>query len=600
MLFSKKGISAKIIPLMIILIIFPVIYSANTHAAAKDDYFFDVSILSDSTSENEVLANLLAQELRRIRINSQIISHPSGTFEAAVTSKAFDVVIVDIDWPNNDVDPTYMFAENGAVNYWGIDTIMSGGQENEDYLLEGKLETDESQRISIYHEWQENLMDNILPVIPIFNSITTYVSWDNLNGWDHEEGIIASLPYMDWSGKHHLDQNQSVFVDYTDEWDILNPLFVEDDFFASLVAEPLIRLDKNNEPEGVLAKSWSFNTNQTILTINLRDDVYWQPDVDEVYTNELFDADDVIFSIQMYQNVSTIGSFYKWIKMINRENDTTIHLYIDGDPDTYGLQPYAPTLYDLAKLMLPEHYLNVSVEDDGLPNTTNDNWGTYGLRGLGTGMYFFKSYSEGVESIFSRNDNWWGSTPAGYVEVLEIGEYKVRFLAELETKMLEFQAGRLDVFKDYYTYMDEYDGSTYQKQTKTDFDVTYLGFNMKSELCPNIGEQTLCEDGTMSKGLAVRKAIAHMVDKSIQQGMMEIELDIIESPFSNKFGSYIYNEITTYATNLEKAKEFMLKAGYDPSTIASPGFSFLGTLITTFIVAATTTITVIRRNRRQR
>ena len=69
---------------------------------------------------------------------------------------------------------------------------------------------------------------------------------------------------------------------------------------------------------------------------------------------------------------------------------------------------------------------------------------------------------------------------------------------------------------------------------------------------------------------------------------------------SNKFGSYINSEITTYVANIEKAKEFMLKAGYDPSTLAAPGFSFLGAFVTTFIVAATTSIIIIRRNMRKR
>jgi len=86
---------------------------------------------------------------------------------------------------------------------------------------------------------------------------------------------------MEWSSLHTGQDNKSVFVDYTDEWNQLNPLFVEDDFFVSLVSEPLLRINKNGDAEPILAESWSFNTNKTILTINLRDNIIWQPDKDQ-------------------------------------------------------------------------------------------------------------------------------------------------------------------------------------------------------------------------------------------------------------------------------------------------------------------------------
>lgn len=573
---------------LLLFLMFSIIFTAESQAASNDQYFFKIRILVNNESDVESIASLLAQDLRRIRIDSTLYSYPKGAFESAVLSRQFDMVLIDMVWPNTDVDPTYFFSENGSANYWGINSQIPFGQENEDFMIAGKTEVNETNRIAIYHNWQENLIANVLPIIPIYNKVTTYISWNTLDGWDHEEGIIASLPFMEWSSLHTGQTNQSVFVDYTDNWYQLNPLFVEDNFYISLISEPLLRVNKNGDAEPILAESWSFNTNKTILTINLRDNIIWQPDVDQIYTSEQLTVDDIIFSIQMYNKVSTIGTFYNWIVDMVKENDLQLKLIIDGDKNTPGLQPYAPALNELDKLILPEHYLNVSLNIYGLPDITSTNWITYGSTGLGTGMYYLKKYTDGVEGIFGRNDNWWGIRPDAFNDDLDIAEYKVRFLADLTTKLLEFNKGALDIFKDYYKYMTQFNVAPYQKQTRAEYDITYIGFNMQSLFCPEIGEETLCEDETMTKGLAVRKAIAYMVDKITIADQLDAVVSVIDSPFSNKFGYYIKSDITKYTSNLDQAKYYMLKAGYDPATLISSGFDIPMTIASLLVVGAIT------------
>ncbi|GAI95505.1 unnamed protein product, partial [marine sediment metagenome] len=261
----------------------------------------------------------------------------------------------------------------------------------------------------------------------------------------------------------------------------------------------------NNLEESEIGVKWKEEFSQTL---NLREDVTWQPDIDQLYLDEPFDADDVLFSIKMYQEVSSVGTFFKWIDQIEKVDNSTVQINIDGNSTQPGLQPYVPALSDLTKLMLPEHYLNVDVVD-GIPDTSHENWRDYGENCLGTGMYFLKSYSEGVESTFNSNLDWWGSIPLGD---LHIAKYIVRFRDDLNVKMLEFESGKLDIFKDYRTYMTDFDGVTFQKQTRDEYDVTYFGYNLQSDYCPALIDQTLTEDETMTKGLAVRKAIAHMID----------------------------------------------------------------------------------------
>lgn len=598
---TRRKKSIILVALISTIILFSAIASVNIQAASKDDYFFRVRILSRSDYETEHLANLIAQELQRIRIDSLIYPYPGGVFEAAVISKEFDIVLIDVDWPGFDVNPTYVFSEGGSANYWGLDNEIAFQDFSEQKMHEGIVETNLTLREGIYHDWQENLMANVLPVIPMFNKITTYVSHDNLLGWEHEEGIVYSLPYMEWSGLHTGQTNTSIFVDYINpnDWDILNPLFIDDEFFVSLIAEPLIRINKNKIPEGVLAESWTFNSNQTILTINLREDITWQPDIDQMYLAEPFDADDVLFSIKMYQEVSTVGTFFKWIDQIEKISNYKVQINVDGNSTQPGLQPYAPALSDLSKLILPEHYLNVSVDGEGIPDTSHENWLNYGENCLGTGMYYLKSYSDGVESIFNSNLDWWGSTPQGYNEDLDMAEYRVRFLVDLNVKGLEFESGKLDIFKDYRTYMTDYASAPFQKQTRDEYDVIYFGYNLQSDYCPELIDQTLTEDETMTKGLAVRKAIAHMIDKNIMLDMLDVEVEIIETPLSNKFGTFVKSDATKYLANHDLAKYYMFKAGFDPSSLLNPGLTPLQ-VFASIIMLSVITVPFIRKRSKKK
>ncbi|NPE08511.1 MAG: hypothetical protein GNW80_09555 [Asgard group archaeon] len=179
---TKRKKSIILVALISTIILFSAIASVKIQAASQDDFFFRVRILSRSDSEIDHLAILIAQELKRIRIDSIIYPYPSGVFEAAVLSKEFDIVLIDVDWPGFDVNPTYVFSEEGSANYWGLDNEIAFQDFSEQKMLEGLAETNTTLREGIYHDWQENLMVNVLPVIPMFNKITTYVSHDNLLG----------------------------------------------------------------------------------------------------------------------------------------------------------------------------------------------------------------------------------------------------------------------------------------------------------------------------------------------------------------------------------------------------------------------------------
>jgi hypothetical protein len=563
--------------------------SSSMNAIPSNNAFFKVRILCRSDDHTKSIINILAQDLMTIRIESYLTPQTQGAFESFLASGQYDLVFVELNWFTKDIDPRIYFSEKGAGNYWGLDSTQPGVPLNEELLDQGVISTLETNRYNNYSEWQLNLLENILPVYPIYNKITSYLSWLELEGWDHQKGIIASLPDMEWTAPHKGQDNVSVFNDYMNFWPItLNPLFYEDDFVSSLFAEPLIRYDYNLEPTGVLAKNWSYNENKTILRLNLRENVYWQEDVDGLYQNESFTVDDVVFSINMYKELSTWGTFFNWIDHYEIIDDYTIDLFIDGNENLPENQPFAPALPSLTKLIIPEHYLNVSVDSSGIPDTSHDNWVIYGEEGLGTGMYYLKEYNEGVQGSFSVNPNWWGSTPSGYNKNLSILQYNIRILNDIQAKRLEFQTGDLDVFHDYQlSYDNDYDQALYQKQSRTSNIVGFIGFNIQSIATPEMGDPVLCEGANISKGLAIRKAMAYLFDKSKIIDLLDIEAQVTHTPFPKLFDDYKDENIQYYKNDLDIAKDYIYLAGFDPSTFKSSSFQywmFLWTILFMFIV----------------
>ncbi|RLI62969.1 MAG: hypothetical protein DRO63_08945, partial [Candidatus Gerdarchaeota archaeon] len=107
-----KRKSTLVLAILTVLLVSTLI-TISSQAIPSEGYFFRVTILS--TSDDQSIANYLAQELRRIRIDSKIVTHPQGAFESAVVSREFDIVYIDMDWPSKDVDPTVLFSKDGSA-----------------------------------------------------------------------------------------------------------------------------------------------------------------------------------------------------------------------------------------------------------------------------------------------------------------------------------------------------------------------------------------------------------------------------------------------------------------------------------------------------
>ncbi|MHA1212207.1 MAG: hypothetical protein ACTSSH_07080, partial [Candidatus Heimdallarchaeota archaeon] len=78
-MFSRRKVKTlAIVSILYFTMSLSVIFTAEVQAAPSDAYFFKLRILYQSNSDSSNVANLLAQELRRIRIDSTLLSYPGG------------------------------------------------------------------------------------------------------------------------------------------------------------------------------------------------------------------------------------------------------------------------------------------------------------------------------------------------------------------------------------------------------------------------------------------------------------------------------------------------------------------------------------------
>lgn len=102
---------------------------------------------------------------------------------------------------------------------------------------------------------------------------------------------------------------------------------------------------------------------------------------------------------------------------------------------------------------------------------------------------------------------------------------------------------------------------------------------------------------TLTRGLALRKAISYAVDRDeINQVIHRGEYTITDWPIYPKMGIWCNPNIIRYNHDLDKAREYMYYAGYDVGyTPTTPGFTLIITLSSLLAVASVTFVIIKKR-----
>ncbi|MBN1328600.1 MAG: hypothetical protein JXA54_03915, partial [Candidatus Heimdallarchaeota archaeon] len=324
--------------------------------------------------------------------------------------------------------------------------------------------------------------------------------------------------------------------------------------------------------------------NDTTIEIEIREGIKWQSDPDEIYTNEYLDVNDVYFTLYSWKYVSNDYNRWDWIKDMEIVDQYTMIIYVDGDPSTPENDAYAPSLPALATRILPEHYLNQTQEGDGVtPDILHPSWNTYATAAFGTGPFKITSFTEGVETILTLREDYWGLNETitndpnlNWEERWGFGaqfatngltQQRIRIIPDRQTAILEFEAGKIDIES-----VTDLTNKRYEMQTNPNFKVqsdlsfafAFVGFNMR-ENRQHIGSQVAApNDPEITIGLAVRKAICYAIDRVEMNNVIHAgEYQIVHWPIYPKMGIWCNPDIIQYNYNLNKAKEYMQIAGFD-------------------------------------
>jgi len=591
------------------------------------DPFFTLVAKTNGGGVRPDYLNFLKQHLARIGINVDVIVQDWPTFVGELVAfRDFDVCYVALTGGGADPDMTGVYDENGSLNLFGYDTSMDYDEElgtgiNEWYMKQGNLimPPDSEDRVQHYWEWEQYLMDKINPLLPTFAPRSYVANWAELEGYNFTDGVLQSWGKMYWSDSHTGQTSTDELVVTDAAWSDLNPLFQDDtssSYISSCTMDPLIWYDADLSVFPHLAESYTM-INDTHLRITCREGIKWGADPDGFFTNEYFDAEDVYFTLYAWAHVSNDQQLYDWIEDMKILDPQTIDIFIDGDPSTPENDPYAPFLPSISLRIMPEHYLNQSQLADGVtPDITHPSWNKFATNCFGTGLFEISDFTEGVETVLSLRTDCWRldetvtNDPAldwvnrfGFDATWDaqgMDTHRVRIIPDQQTALLEFEAGKVDIegVTAFPEKRDDYVvDPRFEVQSDTTFYFGFFGYNMR-EVRENIGSREVAPgDPSLTVGLCIRKAISYAVDRvEINNVIHRGEYVITDHPIYQKQGIWCNPNIIRYNHDLDKAREYMTKAGFDLGwTPTTPGFSLLITLASLMAVASATFLIIKKR-----
>lgn len=533
--------------------------------------------------------NLISNSLAQIGIKTEVsIFEPWSWFIPIILLRNTDLSIVEFPSTPGYSDPDYtgVYDENGSINVFGYHTSMDwnktlGTGTNEWYLDQGVLimPPNSEERRQHYWEWEDYQMDKLLLSQPLFNSKSYVQTWDTLIGYNYSKGLIQSWGDMQWSGPHLGQVNTSEFVIGDVTWTNLNPLFQENSssrFISDAILDPLFWLESDCSIQPHLATNLEM-LNDTHARIHLREGIKWQTDPDGNFTNEYFDAEDVYFTLYSWNEISNQHYFYDWIDDMKIIDKYTIDVFIDGDPNTRENEPYVQFLNDMVINILPEHYLNQTNLPDGNPDINHPSWSIFSNNCFGTGLFHINEFKESDETILGLYNNcWWLNntiTSDSNLQWLQRFGSFTNHLQKLRIKILKteeinfkYLSGMLDISPELDAPPTEsIDHQTHRKRTHS---MSFLTYNVR-EVRPVLGNREPCvKDPSISKGLAVRKAISYAINRvEINNIVHGGEYYITDYPIKEAMSFWCNPNIIRYDYDLEKAKYYMELAGGIQTTV---------------------------------
>lgn len=582
-------LSRKIASVLVLILIFisPITF-LPTKVESKKDYFFTLVAKTNTDGNRPDYLNFLRQYLERIGINLRIINLEWPIFlNEVLLFHDYDVMFIGLAPLSDDPDMLYVFNDQNAYNTFGYDRTMDWNETLKNgmcqwYLEQGRLimPSNSEERVKHYWDWEQYLMDKIVPMLPTFTATGYNGYWSNLIGYNTSEGLEKCWGKMSWDGLHPGQNSEEEICLSGSSWLTLNPLFAAEGDSTRIIGatmDPLVYLELDKQCYPHLATDFEM-LNDTHVRFHLREGIKWQIDPEGLYPDEYFDARDVYFTYYVWKNLSPHQYLFNFIEDMKIVDPYTFDFYIDGDPSTLENELFAPFLYYLGMNILPEHYLNQTQLIDGVtPNMGHKSWQYFSVNCFGTGLFKFVSYIDGVETNLELFDDCWylddsvDKTDMDFEN--RFGNYssglrklKIREIYYQTSAFAEFLGGKIDILSFSYENALEIEGNeNFILNSYPSSIFSFYGFNLREDR-EIVGNREPCsfDNPNISKGLAVRKAIAYAINRVEMNNVIHGgRFGIWDYPIFPNMGIWCNPNIIRYNHDLEMARYYMGIAGYD-------------------------------------
>ncbi len=566
------------------------------------------------------IALYIADYLEDIGINVKVIVEPwdSNFSNNFPFTHDFDLALVSTTGVGETPDWRPYYKEGFSLDLIGYDFNMFGLKYdipycnlNEKMLDEGIEIMDFPERQQHYYAWQELIMDQIIPLFPLFYNPSYEATWANTLGYESRWGIVDCLPYMSFNSLHEgqvsMDQ-----LNIESSWQDLNPIYrpvlqldYDNTRILDLIHEPMIQWSPEQIPiKTGLIHDW-IKIDDCHYKFFLRDNVYWNPSynvtdrndgsapLDTIPTGELMIglkdgeysdgsnqqvmAKDVVFTLLTIGSpiasfvpdyMQTISDIY-----VDPSDPLAFHLHIDGDPETSKLEPFADIWTRLMERVIPEFFLNSTdptesyslggVKTVGLyPGIYfTPQWQSYSTSAFGCGKYMLDYNVFNSKSVFQRSPYWFGVGAIDGTEDMTpfVQTINAHVFLDPSVELAEFNSGRLD-----WTNLDQFpidrrimeDDSRFNVTTAPHPNFSYMVFNLRRPVIGGAWNYALKDGYTLS--CYIRKAICYAIDREqMNEEIFNGERIIAHSVIYPYTEYYYYDDIIKYERNLETANDWL-------------------------------------------
>lgn len=284
--------------------------------------------------------------------------------------------------------------------------------------------------------------------------------------------------------------------------------------------EPFFFLDdytKQYEPR--LATGYEVNSAGTVYTFTLRPDV-------KFHNGDTMKASDVVYSYRRAMKNPTLNTFTNMIDSVEARDDGTVAITLK--------KPFAPFLH---------HTTNINIISQKVAESLGDKLGTTS-EDAGTGPYRMVSYKPDTMIEMTAFDEYYRGKPA-------IKNLEIKPIVDTSTGLVALENGEIDYYSiPLANWKEVVDGGKFTTKIVPSNHITYLLLN------PNRG---------VLKNPDVRKAIAYAIDRNAvniaaYEGLAKVAYHMLNPDYV--FGAPAEEEGVVYKYDLEKAKEYLAKAGY--------------------------------------